>query len=148
MEKFIPRQITNVLIGERPKLYGSGQNVREWTHVDDHNAAVHLILERGRIGETYLIGSGDERSNREILELILQLMGQPTDAYDLVPDRPGHDLRYSNDSSKLRNELGWRPQYADLESGLAATIDWYRNNTWWWEPHKRRTEAKYQLLGR
>ncbi len=148
VEKFIPRQITNVLIGERPKLYGSGQNVREWTHVDDHNAAVHLILERGRIGETYLIGSGDERSNREILELILQLMGQPTDAYDLVPDRPGHDLRYSNDSSKLRNELGWRPQYADLESGLAATIDWYRNNTWWWEPHKRRTEAKYQLLGR
>jgi dTDP-glucose 4,6-dehydratase len=148
VEKFIPRQVTNVLIGDRPKLYGAGANVREWTHVDDHNRAVHLILERGRIGETYLIGSGDERSNREILELILAQMGQPADAYDHVTDRPGHDLRYSNDSTRLRTELGWAPEYADFTAGLAATIDWYRQNEWWWKPQKERTEARYRQLGR
>ena len=83
--------------------------MREWTHVDDHNAAVHLILSKGAPGETYLIGSGDERNNKEILELILELMGQPADAFDHVPDRPGHDLRYSNDSTKIRTQLGWTP---------------------------------------
>jgi dTDP-glucose 4,6-dehydratase len=148
VEKFVPRQITNVLAGDRPKLYGAGQNVREWTHVDDHNEAVHLILAAGRIGETYLIGSGDERSNRQILELILELMDQPADAYDHVPDRPGHDLRYSNDSTKIRTELGWQPRYGDFRSGLGATIDWYRHNEWWWKPQKEATEARYKLLGR
>ncbi|MGH3932036.1 MAG: dTDP-glucose 4,6-dehydratase [Pseudonocardiaceae bacterium] len=148
VEKFIPRQITNVLMGDRPKLYGAGRNVREWTHVDDHNEAVHLILRTGRVGETYLIGSGDERSNKQILELILELMDQPADAYDHVPDRPGHDLRYSNDSSKLRTELGWEPRYGNFRAGLAATIDWYRHNEWWWKPQKDATEAKYTLLGR
>jgi dTDP-glucose 4,6-dehydratase len=148
VEKFIPRQITNVLRGDRPKLYGSGENVREWTHVDDHNAAVHLILSRGRIGETYLIGSGDECSNKQIMRLILELMDQPADAYDYVPDRPGHDLRYSNNTTKIRTELGWQPSYGDIRSGLAATIDWYRHNEWWWKPRKEATEAKYQVLGR
>jgi len=148
VEKFVPRQITNLLVGDRPKLYGSGENVREWTHVDDHNEAVHLIIARGRVGETYLIGSGDERSNRQILELILELMGQPADAYDRVPDRPGHDLRYSNDSTKARTELGWSPRYADFRAGLAATIDWYRENEWWWRPRKESTEARYRVLGR
>jgi dTDP-glucose 4,6-dehydratase len=148
VEKFIPRQITNVLGGARPKLYGAGANIREWTHVDDHNAGVHLILERGRIGETYLIGSGDERSNKEILELLLTLMDQPADAYDLVPDRPGHDLRYANDSTKIRTELGWEPRYGDLRAGLAATADWYRQNEWWWKPQKDATESKYRTLGR
>jgi dTDP-glucose 4,6-dehydratase len=148
VEKFIPRQITNLLGDARPKLYGAGENVREWTHVDDHNAAVHLILSRGKLGETYLIGSGDERSNKEILELLLGLMGQEPDAYDHVADRPGHDLRYSNDSTKIRTELGWRPVYGDLREGLAATIEWYRDNGWWWQPQKAATEAKYQVLGR
>jgi dTDP-glucose 4,6-dehydratase len=148
VEKFIPRQVTNLLLGDRPKLYGQGQNVREWTHVDDHNAAVHLILERGRIGETYLVGSGDERSNKQILELVLELMGRPLDAFDHVSDRPGHDLRYSNDSTKLRTELGWQPVYGDFREGLAATIDWYRANEWWWKPQKELTEAKYKKLGR
>jgi dTDP-glucose 4,6-dehydratase len=122
--------------------------VREWTHVDDHNAAVHLVLEKGKIGETYLIGSGDERGNKEIVEMILELMGKPKDEYDHVNDRPGHDLRYSNNSDKLRNELGWKPQYADLREGLRATIDWYKNNEWWWKPQKEQTEAKYKELGR
>jgi dTDP-glucose 4,6-dehydratase len=148
VEKFVPRQVTNVLTGQRPKLYGSGVNVREWTHVDDHNEAVHLIIERGRIGDTYLIGAGDERSNKEIMELILGLTGEPADAYEHVVDRPGHDLRYSNDSSKIREELGWRPVYADLRSGLAATIDWYRANSWWWGPKKDGAEAHYALIGR
>ncbi|MGH3674109.1 MAG: dTDP-glucose 4,6-dehydratase [Pseudonocardiaceae bacterium] len=148
VEKFVPRQITNVLVGERPKLYGAGENVREWTHVDDHNTAVHLILTRGLIGQTYLIGSGDERSNAQILSLVLELMGQPAGAYDHVPDRPGHDLRYSNDSTKIRTELGWEPRYGDFRAGLAATIDWYRDNDWSWRPQKHATEARYQLLGR
>lgn len=148
VEKLIPRQVTNVLTGQRLKLYGEGLNVREWTHVDDHNAAVHLILDRGRSGETYLIGSGDERSNRQIIEAILAAMDQPADAFDFVPDRPGHDLRYSNDSAKIRTELGWVPVYGDFREGLAATIDWYRANEWWWKPQKAATEARYAALNR
>jgi len=148
VEKLIPRQVTNVLTGQRLKLYGEGLNVREWTHVDDHNAAVHLILDRGRNGETYLIGSGDERSNRQIIEAILAAMDQPADAFDFVPDRPGHDLRYSNDSAKIRTELGWVPVYGDFQVGLAATIDWYRANEWWWKPQKAATEARYAALNR
>jgi dTDP-glucose 4,6-dehydratase len=148
VEKLIPRQVTNVLTGVRPKLYGQGVNVREWTHVDDHNAAVHLILDGGRHGETYLIGSGDERSNRQIMTAILQAMGQRDDAFDFVQDRPGHDLRYSNDSGKIRAELGWVPRYADFTEGLAATIDWYRANEWWWKPQKAATEARYMALNR
>lgn len=148
VEKFIPRQITNLLLGDRAKLYGAGANIREWTHVDDHNAAVHRVLDAGRNGETYLIGSGDERSNKDILELVLELTGHPSDDYDHVPDRPGHDLRYSNDTNKIRTELGWEPRYGDFRAGLAATIDWYRNNEWWWKPQKDATEARYQKLGR
>ena len=148
VEKFVPRQITNVLTGQRPKLYGAGANVREWTHVDDHNAAVHLILAGGAPGQTYLIGTGDERSNAGIMALVLELMGQPADAFDHVPDRPGHDLRYANDSTRIRAELGWQPRYGDFRAGLAATIDWYRDNDWWWRPQKDATEARYQLLGR
>jgi dTDP-glucose 4,6-dehydratase len=148
VEKLIPRQVTNILTGVRPKLYGQGVNVREWTHVDDHNAAVHLILDGGRSGETYLIGSGDERSNRQIMEAILTAMDQPADAFDFVSDRPGHDLRYANDSGKIRAELGWVPRYADFTAGLAATVDWYRANEWWWKPQKAQTEARYAALNR
>ena len=148
VEKFIPRQVTNLLVGRRPKLYGAGVNIREWTHVDNHNDAVHRIITDGRIGHTYLIGSGDERSNKQIVELILELMGHPADAYEHVADRPGHDLRYSNNSTKLRTELGWQPRYADFRAGLAATIDWYKENEWWWKAQKVGTEAKYQVLGR
>ena len=147
VEKFIPRQITNVIDGARPKLYGAGLNVRDWIHVDDHNAAVLRIIERGRIGETYLIGADGEENNKSVIETILRLMGQPTDAYDHVNDRPGHDLRYAIDATKLRTELGWTPQYRDFESGLAATIDWYRANEAWWRPMKDATEAKYARTG-
>jgi dTDP-glucose 4,6-dehydratase len=147
VEKFIPRQITNVIRGVRPKLYGKGENVRDWIHADDHSSAVLTILDHGRIGETYLIGADGERNNKEVVELILRLMGQPSDAYDHVTDRAGHDLRYAIDSSKLRTELGWSPQYSDFEEGLAATIDWYRANEAWWAPSKDGVEAFYATKG-
>ncbi|GAA5039052.1 dTDP-glucose 4,6-dehydratase [Microbacterium fluvii] len=143
VEKFIPRQITNVLRGLRPQLYGAGRNVRDWIHADDHCAAVLTILDRGEIGETYLIGAEGERSNREVIELILTVMGQPPGAYDHVADRPGHDLRYAIDATKLRTELGWEPRYRDFEAGLVATIDWYREHEEWWAPVKDAVEARY-----
>lgn len=147
VEKFIPRQITNVVRGIRPKLYGAGENVRDWIHANDHSSAVLTILEKGRIGDTYLIGADGERNNKEVVELILEGMGQPRDAYDHVTDRAGHDLRYAIDSTKLRTELGWTPQYADFESGLAATIQWYVDNESWWAPSKDATEAFYASKG-
>lgn len=147
VEKFIPRQITNVLRGRRPKLYGQGRNVRDWIHADDHSSAVLAILEKGRIGETYLIGADGEKDNKSVIELILRIMGQPTDAYDHVADRAGHDLRYAIDSSKLRRELDWRPLYHDFADGLTATIRWYQANESWWGPTKDATEAFYAQLG-
>ncbi len=148
VEKFIPRQITNLIDGIRPKLYGAGANVRDWIHVDDHNAAVWAILERGRLGETYMIGADGEKSNREVVELLLEIVGQPGDAYDQVPDRPGHDLRYAIDATKIRHELGWEPQYTRFRDGLAATVQWYRDNEAWWRPQKQASERKYALIGR
>jgi dTDP-glucose 4,6-dehydratase len=148
VEKFIPRQITNILLGVKPKLYGSGQNVRDWIHVDDHNDAVVTILEQGRLGETYLIGADGERSNKEIIALLLELMGRPADWYDHVDDRPGHDLRYAIDSGKLRSETGWAPRYGDLRAGLEATVEWYEANEAWWKATKERTEATYARIGR
>lgn len=147
VEKFIPRQITNVIRGIRPRLYGAGRNVRDWIHADDHSSAVLTILENGEIGQTYLIGACGERSNKDVVELILSLMGEPTDAYDHVVDRAGHDLRYAIDSTRLRTELGWTPLYGDFEKGLAATIDWYRGNEAWWAPSKDATEAFYAGKG-
>lgn len=144
VEKFIPRQITNVLTGSRPKLYGTGQNVRDWIHADDHSLAVLTILDKGVIGETYLIGADGEKTNKTVIELILALMGQEPDAYDHVIDRQGHDMRYAIDSSKLRRELGWLPNFGDFEGGLAETIEWYRANESWWMPQKAETEARYR----
>lgn len=147
VEKFIPRQITNVLTGRRPKLYGSGRNVRDWIHVDDHNSAVWRILERGAPGRTYLIGADGERDNLSVLRMILTLMGRDPDDFDHVADRAGHDLRYAIDSSALRGELGWSPAHTDFTGGLQATIDWYRDNQWWWAPLKAGVEARYAERG-
>jgi dTDP-glucose 4,6-dehydratase len=147
VEKFIPRQITNVIRGIRPKLSGTGENVRDWIHADDHSSAVLTILDRGEIGETYLIGADGEENNRVVVETILELMGQPADAYDLVTDRPGHDLRYAIDSSRLRRELGWRPTYTNFREGLEATIRWYRDNEAWWAASKDGVEAFYASKG-
>lgn len=147
VEKFIPRQITNVIDGQRPKLYGDGLNVRDWIHVDDHNSAVWTIIERGQIGQTYLIGADGEKNNLDVVRLILAGMGKDPQDFDHVVDRPGHDRRYAIDSTRLRTELGWRPQYSDFESGLAATIDWYRSNEAWWRPEKDATEHRYATAG-
>ena len=143
VEKFIPRQITNVLDGARPKVYGDGLNVRDWIHVDDHNSAVWTIVDRGRSGETYLIGADGERTNVDVVRSVLRLLGQDEGAFDHVRDRPGHDRRYAIDSTKLRTELGWTPQYDDFAAGLAATVDWYREHEAWWRPQKQATEARY-----
>ena len=123
IEKFIPRQITNILSGIKPKLYGEGKNVRDWIHTNDHSSGVWTILTKGQIGETYLIGADGEKNNKEVLELILKEMGQDVDAYDHVTDRAGHDLRYAIDASKLRDELGWKPEFTNFEAGLKETIN-------------------------
>ena len=148
VEKLIPRQITGILQGVKPKLYGAGANVRDWIHVDDHNDAVVAIIEQGRLGETYLIGADGEQNNREIIGLLLELMGKPADWFEHVNDRPGHDLRYAIDSSKLRAETSWRPQYQDIRAGLAQTIDWYRDNEDWWTGAREQSEKVYERLGR
>lgn len=147
IEKFIPRQVTNLIDGVRPRLYGAGANVRDWIHVADHNAAVWAIIERGRIGETYLIGADGEKSNREVVEAILELMGRDRGDYEHVADRAGHDLRYAIDATKLRTELGWEPRFRDFRAGLADTIAWYRANEAWWRPQKAAVEARYRAQG-
>lgn len=143
IEKFIPRQITNILSGIKPKLYGNGKNVRDWIHTNDHSSAVWTILNDGKIGETYLIGANGEKNNKEVLELILKEMHMPNDFYDHVTDRAGHDLRYAIDSTKLYKELNWKPKYTNFEEGLRQTIQWYIDNQKWWEHEKDEVEANY-----
>lgn len=147
VEKVIPRTITNVLLGVKPKLYGEGKNVRDWIHAEDHSSAVLAILEKGKVGKTYLIGADGEKNNKELLETILEIMGKPKDYFEFVSDRPGHDLRYAIDSSKIRRELGWQPKYS-FHDGLVQTVEWYKTNEAWWQPQKEATEAKYKELGR
>lgn len=147
IEKFIPRMITNRMRGVRPRLYGDGLNVRDWIHVHDHNTAVWDILTKGRIGETYLIGANGETSNREVVEVLNELMGFPPDDFDHVADRAGHDRRYAIDATKLREELGWEPHFTDFRSGLQHAIDWYEANEAWWAPQKAEVEAKYASKG-
>lgn len=148
VEKFIPRQITEILQGRQPKLYGNGANIRDWIHAEDHSSAVLTILEKGKVGETYMIGADGEKSNKDVLGLILELMGKNPDDYETVPDRPGHDLRYAIDSGKLQKELSWQPKYTDFRAGLSQTIDWYKQNQTWWGPQKAQTEARYRELKR
>ncbi|WP_028476057.1 dTDP-glucose 4,6-dehydratase [Nocardia sp. CNY236] len=147
VEKFIPRQITNLIDGVRPRLYGAGHQIRDWIHVDDHNRAVWEILHRGRVGQTYLIGADGELDNKSVVRSILAAFGWDPDDFDHVTDRPGHDRRYAIDASLLRSELGWQPRYVDFRTGLAATIQWYRDNESWWRPAKADTERAYREAG-
>lgn len=147
VEKFIPRQITNILEGRRPKLYGTGLAVRDWIHTEDHSRAVWTILTRGRSGETYLIGAHGEKSNIDVLRLILTIMGKDPNDFDHVRDRPGHDRRYAIDFTKLGTELGWKPIHTDFEAGLRQTIDWYRQHQDWWRPVKAAVEERYAERG-
>ncbi|MCI9628348.1 MAG: dTDP-glucose 4,6-dehydratase [Eggerthellaceae bacterium] len=147
IEKFIPRQITNILCGIRPKLYGDGKNVRDWIHTEDHSSAVWEILTKGRSGETYLIGADGEKNNIDVLRAILDRMGKQPDDFDWVRDRPGHDRRYAIDSTKLQRELGWKPKHTDFSEGLDDTIAWYTENEDWWKDAKDAVEAKYAAQG-
>lgn len=147
VEKMIPRQITEILEGRKPRLYGDGKNVRDWIHTEDHSSGVLTILEKGKIGDTYLIGADGERNNKQVFQEILKTMGKDPNDFEQVKDRPGHDMRYAIDASKLRDELGWQPQYTDFDEGLKQTIEWYKNNESWWKPQKAETEKKYKRAG-
>jgi len=136
-EKVIPLFVTNLLDGRKVPLYGDGLNVRDWCYVMDNCAAVDLVLRRGEVGEIYNIGAGNEITNRELTDRLLALCGRDESAVTYVEDRLGHDRRYSVDCTALRS-LGWAPRH-DFADGLAATVAWYRDNRWWWEPLKART---------
>jgi dTDP-glucose 4,6-dehydratase len=136
-EKVIPLFVTNALDDKPLPLYESTANKREWLHVQDHCRAIELVLERGRVGETYNVGSGVEKSIAEIADAVLAALDKPASLKEIVPDRPGHDRRYLLDSSKLRNELGWRDEIG-FDEGLAETVKWYADNRAWWEPLKDR----------
>jgi len=136
-EKIIPLFITNLLDGHSVPLYGDGGNVRDWLHIDDHVAGIELVRTGGRPGEIYNIGGGTELTNRQLTELLLDACGASWDRVVLVPDRPGHDRRYSVDCTKIQTELGYRPS-KPFDVGLAETVQWYRDNRAWWEPVKAR----------
>ncbi len=135
-EKLLPLFITNLIEGKKLPVYGQGENIRDWIHVDDHNRGVEMIIKQGRIGETYCLGGGNELSNIEITKKILELMGEDEDKIEYVDDRPGHDLRYAIDYSKAKQELGWEPN-KNFEQGLKETVEWYRNNPDWWQKIKK-----------
>ncbi|WP_371663137.1 dTDP-glucose 4,6-dehydratase [Streptomyces sp. NBC_00280] len=131
-EKLIPRFVTNLLEGDRVPVYGDGSNVREWLHVDDHCRAIHLVLRNGRPGRVYNVGSGQDLTNLELTRQILELCGADSSMIEYVTDRKGHDLRYSLDDSRIREELGYEPLMT-LDEGLPATVAWYRDNPEWWK---------------
>ncbi|WP_270974966.1 dTDP-glucose 4,6-dehydratase [Trueperella sp.] len=147
IEKFIPRTVTNLIDGAKPRVYGTGEQIRDWIHVHDHNTAVWDIINKGRIGETYLIGANGEKTNLEVTQLILEEFGYGRDDFEHVADRPGHDQRYAIDNSQLVAELGWQPTFTDFRDGLRDTISWYKNHEEWWRPQKAEVEAKYRKAG-
>jgi len=131
-EKLIPLMIINSLNNKKLPVYGDGMNIRDWIYVIDHNIAMSLVFEKGKAGEVYNIGASNEMPNIQIIKLILQHLGKSEDLIQYVKDRPGHDRRYAIDSSKIKNELGWKPQYT-FEQAIINTIEWYVNNKEWWE---------------
>ncbi|ASS89462.1 dTDP-glucose 4,6-dehydratase [Aeribacillus pallidus] len=131
-EKLIPLMITNALEGKELPIYGDGQNIRDWLHVKDHCAAIDLVIHKGRPGEVYNIGGHNERTNNEIVHLIVEKLGVSKDLIKYVADRPGHDRRYAIDPTKIMTELGWKPQYT-FETGIVETIQWYIDNQEWWK---------------
>lgn len=147
VEKFIPRQITNILTGHRPKLYGQGKDVRDWLSVEDDCRAIWDVYRRGRLGQTYLVGADNRLSNLAVVQMILAMMNRPLDEVEFVRDRPGADRRYAIDASKIRRELGWKPLQADFAKSLEATIEWYKRHESWWMPAKQTTELRYRQEG-
>lgn len=141
-EKLIPLAITNLLEGKKVPVYGDGKQIREWVYTSDHCSAVDVILHKGEIGEVYNIGTENEWENIKTVQLLLNLTGKGEEMIEYVKDRPGHDRRYSLDTSKLRNKLGWQPQVS-FEDGLKMTVEWYRNNTPWWQKIKSGEYLEY-----
>ncbi len=131
-EKLIPLIITNALEGKELPVYGEGKNVRDWLYVEDHCKAIDLILENGRLGEVYNIGGHNEKTNLEVVKTVLKILGKSEDLIRFVKDRPGHDMRYAIDPTKIRNELGWYPE-TTFEEGIKKTTQWYLENRSWWE---------------
>ncbi len=145
-EKFIPRAVTNVLEGKPIPLYKPGNQVRDWLHVEDHCRAIELVIEKGEAGQVYCVGGmTEEISNEAVAKKILGLMGAPESQIEIVTDRPGHDVKYAVDWSKIKNELGWKPEH-NFEDWLAETIKWYEANKAWWQPLKAESEAFYQKI--
>jgi len=132
-EKLIPKTIIRTQLGLSVPIYGKGSNIRDWIYVLDFCEAIDLILNKGKSGEIYNVSDGNELTNINIVKMILDIMGKPENTLTFVEDRPGHDVRYSLDSSKLRNELGWSPKHS-LKEALETTVNWYMNNDWWWRP--------------
>jgi dTDP-glucose 4,6-dehydratase len=124
-EKLIPRMVGLIASGAKPELYGNGANVRDWIHVDDHNDGVWAVIEKGVIGQTYLLGADNQRSNLEVVRALLGIMGKPEDFIAFIGDRPGHDLRYAIDASETEAELGWKPKHGNFEEKLAETVEFY-----------------------
>ncbi len=131
-EKLIPLMISRALADESLPVYGEGLNVRDWLYVTDHCNAIDLIVRKGRVGEVYNIGGHNERTNLEVVKTILKQLGKPESLIHFVKDRPGHDLRYAMDPTKIETELGWKPEY-DFDTGIRKTIEWYLENKDWWQ---------------
>lgn len=142
-EKFIPRLITNALDNKPLPVYGKGLNIRDWLYVEDQTRAIKVVLEKGKVGETYCVGGNSERRNIDVTREILKILGKSESLIEFVKDRPGHDRRYAIDFSKIKKELGWTPKHK-FEEGLKETIEWYQENEWWWKPLKEKAESIYQ----
>lgn len=140
-EKFIPLMITNLFEGRPVPVYGEGKNVRDWLFVEDNCRAIDLILHEGKIGEAYNVGGNAERRNIDIVRKVMEIMGKDKSLITFVKDRPGHDYRYALDTSKIERELGWRPS-VDIDNGLIKTVQWYKDNEWWWRPLKERLSSE------
>ncbi len=132
-EKLVPKTIVRAMLNLKIPVYGTGRNMRDWIYVLDHCEALDTVLRKGRKGEVYNVSSGNELSNLQVVDRILELMGKPRNLVEFVEDRPGHDVRYSLDSSKIRSELDWRPRHSFTEA-LKNTVEWYLGNEWWWRP--------------
>jgi dTDP-glucose 4,6-dehydratase len=148
-EKLFPRFITNLIDDAPVTVYGDGKYVRDWLHVEDHASAIDLVIKKGKVGETYLVGStiSKEINNLEVARKLVKIFGKDKNKYiKFVKDRPGHDRRYAIDWGKLK-KLGWKPKYANLDKGLAETVDWYNQNEWWWRPLKEEAEKLYERTG-
>lgn len=141
-EKLISLATTNLLEGKKVPIYGDGLYVRDWLYVEDHCSAIEIAIEKGKIGETYLIGTDSDRPNIEVVKKIFKILGKSDDQMEYVKDRPGHDRRYAIDAAKIKKELGWKPKY-DFDEALKLTIDWYRDNEGWWKKLKNKNFDKY-----